>query len=414
MSRRVAYGVVAALAVLPRLAVTLHERDRIFANAEKSIILATNFAHGQGFGFLPGQPSADTQPLYGWFLIPIEWIFGGNWLAIGLTQIAVAAITAIIVYDIGRRFLAPRWAVVAAGIATLQPYLIWHDVHINREILDQLCAALLVLLTLVVVERPRWWLALLLGVDTGLALLGNTRLVFIPLLCVVYLLARRVPLLPVALVLAGAAIAVTPWLVRNKTEVGCWAITTDGRAFWKANNPQTYHLLSTHQWIDNVARDSPRPPHPGYLTPDEARAVYIDPARKHKLLHPDECLEMTFYENLAFDYLEHHPGAKLKLAALSEDLFWSPQVIETSAGTGGAARTIVEPAWMWTLYALAAVGLFLVPRVFLWLALAIFAYQSFWAALFVGATRYRINFDFLLALFAAAALQRFWRWRTAR
>jgi 4-amino-4-deoxy-L-arabinose transferase-like glycosyltransferase len=409
--RRTAYGVVATIAALPRLAVLLHERDNIFANTEKSIILATNFAHGQGFGFLPGQPSADTQPLYGWFLVPLEWIFNGHWLAIGLAQIVVAAVTAIIVYEIGRRFLAQRWALLAAAIATLQPYLIWHDIHINREILDQLCAAALVLLTLMLADRPRTWVALLLGVDTGLAMLGNTRLVLIPLLVAVYLLVRRVPLLPVALVLVGAAVAVTPWIVRNKVEVGCVAITTDGRAFWKANNPQTYHLLSTHQWIDNVSRDSPRPPAPGHLTPDEARGILLN---KHKLLHPDECLEMTFYENLAFDYLRDHPGAKLKLAALSENLFWSPQIIETSPGTGGAARTIVEPAWMWTLYALAAVGLLFVPRVFLWLAIAIFAYQSFWAALFVGATRYRINFDFLLALFAAAALARIWRWRTTR
>jgi hypothetical protein len=46
------------------------------------------------------------------------------------------------------------------------------------------------------------------------------------------------------------------------------------------------------------------------------------------------------------------------------------------------------------------------PGVFLWLALALFAYQSFWAALFVGATRYRIAFDFLLAILAAAGLRR--------
>jgi 4-amino-4-deoxy-L-arabinose transferase-like glycosyltransferase len=409
VSRRTAYTIVAAIAAVPRLAVVLHEGDSIAANAEKSLILATNFAHGRGFGFLPGQPSADTQPLYGWFLIPFEWIFNGHWLAIGLAQIVVAIVTALLVYEIGRRFLSQRWAIGAAAISTLQPYLIWHDVHFNREILDQLCAAVLVLLTLLVAERPRAWLALLLGIDTGLALLGNTRLVFVPLLVAVYLLARRAPVLPVALVLVGAAVAVTPWLVRNKVEVGCWAITTDGRAFWKANNPQTYHLLSTHQWIDNVSRDSPRPPHPGYLTPDEARGILLN---KHKLLHPDECLEMTFYENLAFDYLRDHPGAKLKLAALSEDLYWSPQVIETSNGSGGAARTIVQPTWMWALYAFAAVGLFFVPRTFLALAIALFAYQSFWAALFVGATRYRINFDFLLALLAAAGLS--WLWGRRR
>jgi hypothetical protein len=262
-----------------------------------------------------------------------------------------------------------------------------------------------VLLTLIVAERRSGRLALLLGAVTGLALLGNTRLVFIPILCAVYLAVRRVPLAPLALVLVGAAVIVTPWLVRNEVRVGCFTLTTDGRAFWKANNPQTYGLLSSGQWIDNVRRDSPRPPEPGHLTPEEARGRY-DATHGRVLLHPDECLEMRFYEHLAFEYLRHHPGQKLKLAALSEQLLWQPNVIETGGTSGGFAKQVVEPAYMWALYALAAIGLFFLPGVFLWLALALFAYQSFWAALFVGATRYRIAFDFLLAILAAAGLRR--------
>ena len=83
-------------------------------------------------------PSANTQPLYGFFLIPIVWIFGRSWLAVGLAQIVVAVATALLVYEIGRRLRSPGLGLVAALIATLQPYLVWHDVHLNREILDQL------------------------------------------------------------------------------------------------------------------------------------------------------------------------------------------------------------------------------------------------------------------------------------
>ena len=74
--------------------------------------------------------------------------------------------------------------------------------------------------------------------------------------------------------------------------------------------------------------------------------------------------------------------------------------------TADVGKQIVEPAFMWALYALAAVGLFFVAWPFRALALLLFAYQSLWAALFVGATRYRISFDFLLARFASAALSR--------
>jgi 4-amino-4-deoxy-L-arabinose transferase-like glycosyltransferase len=409
VTRTRAYAIVAAACALPRLGVLLHERDAILAGGvEKSAVFANVFVHHGTFGFIPGQPSAYTQPLYGFFLIPIEWAFGGQWLDIGLSQIVVAVATALLVYEIGRRWLSPGWGVLAAVVATLNPYLIWHDVHVNREIVDQLCAAALVLLTLQVVERPTWRRGAALGVVTGLSMLGNTRLVAIPIVVAAFVLVARrdrAAALAVVAVLAGAAVAVAPWLIRNKVNVGCWALTTDGRAFWKANNPQTYPLLSSGQWIDNVSKSSPRPPEPGHLTPDEAHGFYSQ-SNGRIVLHPDECLEMTFYTNLAERYLEHHPGAKLKLAALSEQLLWQPNVIETGAGSGGIAKRVVEPAYMWPLYALAAAGLFLVPRVFLALALLLFAYQSFWAALFVGATRYRIAFDFLLALLAATAVAR--------
>jgi 4-amino-4-deoxy-L-arabinose transferase-like glycosyltransferase len=405
VSRRTAWAAIALVSIAPRLAVLLEERDRILSGSvEKSDIFATTFVHSGTYGFIPGQPSAYTQPLYGWFLVPVYWIFGRNWEALGVAQIAVAAVVAVLVFEIGRRFLPTRWAIVAAVVATLHPYLVWHDVHVNREILDQLCAAVLVLVTLRVADRPRVWNALGLGVVTGLAMLGNSRLVFIPILCAVYLACRRVPLLPVALVLLGATVAVAPWLVRTKADVGCWAITTDGRALWKANNEDTYHLLSSGRWIDNVRLDAPRPPSPGHLTPDEAHGIYVS---KGKELHPDECLEMRFYEHLAWRFVRDHPGAKLKLAALSEQLFWQPNVIETGGGSSGFGKQVAEPAYMIALYALAAFGLFAAPGLFVWLALALFAYESFWAAAFVGATRYRVAFDFLLALLAASALARF-------
>jgi 4-amino-4-deoxy-L-arabinose transferase-like glycosyltransferase len=414
VTRRFAWPLVGLAAALPRLVVLLHEGGTILVgNVEKSDEFARMFLRDGTYGLLPGQPSAYTQPLYGWFLIPVYWIFGRSWLSVGLAQIAVAVVVAVLVFEIARRLVSVPWATGAAVVATLHPYLVWHDVHVNREIVDQLCAAALVLLTLAVAERPTVWRALALGCVTGLAMLGNSRLVFIPVLCAVYL-AFRVPrpALVCSIVLLGAGVAVAPWLIRTRANVGCWAITTDGRALWKANNPRTYPLLSSNRWIDDVGLHPPRPPEPGHLTPEEARGRY-DATSGRVLLHPDECLEMTFYENLAWDYVRDHPGQKAKLAALSEQLFWQPNVIETGGSSSGFGKQVAEPAYMIALYALAAVGLFLAPRAFVVFALLIFAYQSFWVAAFVGATRYRISFDFLLAVLAAAGLARLWERRRA-
>jgi len=413
VNRRVAYSALAFVCAAPRLGVLLHVRDAItVSNVEKSDFFAQVYVLHGTYGLIPGEPSAYTQPLYGWFLIPIYRIFGRSWTSIGISQIVLAVVTAWLVYEIGRRVIGRRAGLVGAAIATLNPYLIWHDVHVNREIVDQVCAAALVLLTLLVAERPTWVRALLLGGVAGLALLGNSRLVFLPILCVVYLAFRlprvRATAVVSGLVLAGAGVVVAPWLIRNKVSVGCWTITTDGRAMWKANNPRTYGLLSSGQWIDNVGSNAPRPPPPGRITPEEAKAIYENSGHTIKP-YPDECLEMTFYENLALKWIRAHRGDKAKLAVLSAQLLWQPNVFETTGRPGAGTkldigRRVVEPAYMWILYALALVGLFVAPRRFVALALALLAYNTAVALVFVGATRYRVAWDFLLAILAAAAL----------
>jgi 4-amino-4-deoxy-L-arabinose transferase-like glycosyltransferase len=415
VSRRRAYVALATVCALPRLAVLLHERSAITTSfTEKSDTFARMFVSHGTFGMLPGEPSAYTQPLYGWFLIPIYWALGASWESIGVAQILVAVVTAWLVYEIGRRLLGRNAGLVAAAIATLNPYLVWHDVHVNREIVDQVVAAALVLLTLAVVERPTRWRALSLGAVAGLAMLGNTRLVFLPVLCALYIAWRlprvRATALASALVIAGAAVVVAPWLVRNKASVGCWTLTTDGRAMWKANNAGTYALLSSGRWIDDVGPRAPRPPEPGHVTPEEANFFWLRSNGK-VLLHPDECLEMRFYEHLAFRYWRQHPGGKAKLMALSAKLLWQPSVFETSGRNGAGSqldvgRRVIEPAYMWALYALAAGGVFFAPRAFVALAALLLAYQTAAALAFVGATRYRVAWDFLLALLASAALAR--------
>src|SRR3989442_8721204 len=136
------YAVIAAAAILPRLAVLLYERGHITAAyVDKGSDFARTFLASGTYGFIPGRPSAYTQPLYGFFLVPLYWIFGRSWIVVGLAQTAVAIATALLVYEIGRRFVSRRAGLIAAAVATLHPYLVWHDVHMNREILDGLLAA---------------------------------------------------------------------------------------------------------------------------------------------------------------------------------------------------------------------------------------------------------------------------------
>src|SRR5207244_8536831 len=156
------------------------------------------------------------------------------------------------------------------------------------------------------------------GVCGGLALLGNVRLAFLPLVLAAYLLFRNGwSWAPVALV-AAAAVTVAPWVIRNRVEVGCFALTTDARALWTANNEQTYRLLASGKWIDDV-KDPPGHPFPN---PEEARDIYRQSGRK---IHVDECANESYYQHKAWVYVRDHPEGKAKLGGQAVRMEWDPR-----------------------------------------------------------------------------------------
>ncbi|MEP7225354.1 MAG: glycosyltransferase family 39 protein, partial [Actinomycetota bacterium] len=215
MTRRQALAIVLVAAVVPRLVVLLSERGAILQElVEKSDRFAQTLVSSGTFGFLPGRPSGYTQPLYAWLLAALYQVFERHWLVVGLAHIAIAALTAVIVLEIGRRAASLRIGGVGATIATLHPFLVWHDIHLNREILAGLLLAIVALLALVVAERKGALLALALGAAAGFAILGNARLALLPLVLAAFvalpLERSRRSLLLAAGVIAGAAVVVAP------------------------------------------------------------------------------------------------------------------------------------------------------------------------------------------------------------
>jgi hypothetical protein len=292
---------------------------------------------------------------------------------------------------------------MAAVIATLQPYLVWHDLHVNREIADELLGAAMFLLAMHAARRGSLRLAAALGLVSGVAILSNSRLLLLPIALAGYLLWRRVGWAAAALVPLIAALALVPWVVRNKVEVGCFSLTTDARALWKANNPNTYGLLAKGIWIDAVP-ELPNAP----ITPTRAREIYVATGRK---VDVHECAQQAHYEHLVIEFWKHHPGEKAKLMAQATWLLWRPSVTADAGGdsTGGGLRSLrhlAEPVYVIPLYLLAIVGLFVVRKPFRVLALIFLGYETVAALVFAGTTRYRVPWDFVLALLAAAAVTR--------
>ncbi len=399
---------VIAAAALPRLLALAVERDQILeAYVEKSDVFARTLVASGTFGFLPGVPSAYTQPLYAWFLAALYWPLDRSWAVVGIAQVLVAVATALLVLAIGTHLASARTGVLAALVATLHPYLVWHDIHVNREILDGLLAAAIVLLALLAYERRSLLWALGLGAATGLAILSNARLLLLPLVLAPYVAWRIRPagraVAAAALVVVGAALVTAPWLVRNKVVVGCATITTDTRALWKANNPATYDVLARGGWIDDVPDLPNAPP-----WPEKAAGISLAAAKA-----VDECAQASFYRDEVLDFWRDHPGEKARLAVQAVGMLWSPFLSVTAddpgqQGTSDLAQRTVEPAFVLALYALALWGAFLAPRRFVVLAGLLLAFNTLAAMVFAGTVRYRAPWDFVLALLAAFALERAW------
>jgi 4-amino-4-deoxy-L-arabinose transferase-like glycosyltransferase len=406
MRRFTAVTVVVLAAAVPRLAVLFRERETILEEfVDKSDRFATTLVDHGTFGFLPGVPSAYTQPLYGWFLAGIYVPFDRSWLAVGLAQTIVAVLTALIVLEIGTQLRSTGTGVVAALLATLHPYVVWHDVHMNREVLDGFLLALVVLLAVLAYEEGSIETMAATGVATGVAILGNARLALLPLVLAPYVVWRVRPgarvLFALVLVL-GAVVVVAPWVARNKVEVGCYALTTDTRALWKANNLNTYGVLDRGGWIDDVPELPGAPPWP---------ELAADLTLSGKPTRVDECAQMRLYRERVLDFWQEHPNEKRRLAFQAVRMLWNPVPTESDASGSSIARQArrtIEPGFVIFLYALAVAGLLVAPRHFVALALLLLAYNTVAAAVFAGTVRYRAPWDFLLALLGAFALAAVW------
>jgi 4-amino-4-deoxy-L-arabinose transferase-like glycosyltransferase len=405
---RGALGLVVAAAALPRLVALAVERDDILASyVEKSDTFARTLVASGTFGFLPGVPSAYTQPLYAWFLAGLYWPLERSWVVVGLAQTGVAVATALVVLAIGRKLSSVRTGVLAALVATLHPYVVWHDVHVNREILDGLLAACIVLFAMLAYERRSLVYALATGAVAGLAILSNARLLLLPLVLAFFVAERfrptRSALVAIVLVVAGMAAVLAPWVVRNEVVIGCPTITTDTRALWKANNPATYDVLARGGWIDDV-------PDPPGVPPWPEKAAGISVAAEKAV---DECAQAAYYRDEVLDFWVDDPDEKGRLAIQAVGMLWSPflSVEADDPGQQGFSDDVqrtVEPAFVIALYALALWGAFLAPRAFVVLAAALLGFNTLMGMVFAGTVRYRVPWDFVLALLAAFALERVW------
>ena len=291
------------------------------SDAEWYVLRAISLASGQGYLDNYGAPTAFWPPGWPMALSLVFRFTGASTLAIGLFNLASAIAIGWLVLLLGRRLFASE-AAARLGLLLLAVYPNGIG-YVPLGLTEVFYTALLLLGCWLVVARrpgPLTWLWLIAaGLVFGFATLVKAQsLVMVPLLFAIEWLRagdvwRRLPKLVLqgALVLTVAALAVLPWSLRNRAEVGHWvAVSTNGG----------YTLLTGNN--DSATGD---------YTPADANVTAL--MRRSDL---DEVARDAEAKRLGLAWIAAHPGQSLALAPRKLARLWLPDGEAEWAHQGGA------------------------------------------------------------------------------
>ena len=212
---------------------------------------AAYLAHGQGYvtPFLgKGTPAATAlhPPVFPVVLAVLD-VLGLQ--SADVHRIALAFISSggiVAMGFLGRRLMSPATGLLAAGIAAFSPVWVQPSGKVLSESVYLVVVPLLLLAALRSIERPSRLRLAAVGLMIGVAALTRSEaLSLIVLLGIPVVLFATRPWKERArfglIVLAGFALVVGPWLIRNDVELGGFTLSTDsGTTLAGAYSPATF------------------------------------------------------------------------------------------------------------------------------------------------------------------------------
>lgn len=326
-SRNSAWVIVAivAVGVALRVGVICLWPDKLRIDTDAYLAYATAWAETGTFGYA-GQPTAFRPPAYPWLLS----VFGTPTTAwVAAINVLSGAGAIVFVWLTARRLqMTTLSAALAALLIAIDPLLVLYAGQAMTESLCKFESALLLWLIanagLVrdanepnAGQRSQCLWSLAAGVVGGLSVLTRpTFLVFgvfllIAIVIACWLRRRRPAVLPLALVIFGAAIPVGAWGVRNQLLLGTPIITTThgGYTLLLGNNADYYREVvdqsSTTEW-DGV----------------EAWAEELNRSLSERAL-TDEVERDRAMRDEAIDTIRNHPGIFVRACVLRCLNFWA-------------------------------------------------------------------------------------------
>ncbi len=209
-------------------------------DAQNYLEIAENLLAGNGFA-LGGGPTTFVAPLYPTFLAVLQALFGKSVMAIKLVQAIIGGASAILVFDLARRFVRPGLAFVGAVIFAFHPEMIAVTAFLYTETLFIFLALCTFIGMVRALQQPNWRRFLLAGILLGVTNLCRGTLYYLPVFLFPLLLVYRHEIkrraLGLVVLTAGMALTIAPWAWRNYTTFHAFVpiATGAGDVFWTGN-----------------------------------------------------------------------------------------------------------------------------------------------------------------------------------
>jgi 4-amino-4-deoxy-L-arabinose transferase-like glycosyltransferase len=164
--------VAAAIAAGLALRIWVGGSDLGIPDSDEAVVglMALHFLDGEWTTFFWGQGFGGSQEAL--LTAPLLWLTGPDWVALRAVPVVLTAVSALVVWRVGRRTFGEPAAAVAGCLAWIwPPFLVQRLTHqYGFYAGGLLCSALLLLLALRLVARPTRARAALFGLTTGFAL----------------------------------------------------------------------------------------------------------------------------------------------------------------------------------------------------------------------------------------------------
>lgn len=178
-------------------------------------------------------PEMFRSPGYSFFLAPFFALDNSFYLAV-FAQILLVLGCALLIYEIGKKFLPEFWALICALFFALDPTTIFYSLSIFSDTLFTFLTLLAVYL-LFIREKIGWGEYALAGLVLGFGALVRSAGEYLVIIFAIFALYEAVKsvsfrkaILLTLLFLVSAFAVVAPWYVRNFQESGAIGLSTTG------------------------------------------------------------------------------------------------------------------------------------------------------------------------------------------